>query len=650
MILKRYSLLLIGCLFISACQFNSPPQGVPTSDNVAVEVTDVPAREPTETAQPPLIETPLPRQLSVCLGREPKSLFLYEAVSSSAKSVLAAVYDGPFDRQNFQILPVIVEKLPALQDGDMLFEPRAVNLGEQIVDAHGNLNVLAEGVVYRPSGCFEQACAQAYTGDQAVQLDEWVIRFRLQDGLLWSNGNPLTADDSVYSYEVANALYPAAQSGLILRTQAYQLKDKLTVEWRGVPGYLDGDVAGKFFSPLPRQAWGMLEADALSTAEISARMPMGWGAYQIVEWVGGDHITLQKNPYYFRSAEGLPAFDILTFRFMASGSEAVDALLVGECDLVDPNAVQDVPLGQIKDLQQQGKVSAVQQPDTAWEQILLGIVPLDAESPQFFNVKEVRQAAALCIDRQALANQLFGGLTEAALAYVPEANPYFNPQAVPGEYDRAKAQELLQRAGWVDQDNSPQTPRTSLGVTGLPDNTPFVVDYLVSPDEERQAAAQLVQADLAECGLGVNLVTQESQEYLAPGPEGPVFGRSFQMAQFAWPAAWEPPCYLYTSDEIPGPYPDYPKGWGGVNASGYANPEYDQVCRDGRFTLAEADLHAQAYFQAQAILAEDLPAIPLYWHFRMVLTRPDFCGLKLDASTQDVFWNVESFNYGEACK
>jgi ABC-type transport system substrate-binding protein len=122
------------------------------------------------------------------------------------------------------------------------------------------------------------------------------------------------------------------------------------------------------------------------------------------------------------------------------------------------------------------------------------------------------------------------------------------------------------------------------------------------------------------------------------------------MAQFAWPAAWEPPCYLYTSDEIPGPYPDYPKGWGGVNASGYANPEYDQVCRDGRFTLAEADLHAQAYFQAQAILAEDLPAIPLYWHFRMVLTRPDFCGLKLDASTQDVFWNVESFNYGEACK
>jgi peptide/nickel transport system substrate-binding protein len=648
--LKKLLILLFCIILLSACQFNLSTEGLPTPGLSVPEKTEPVKPVLTETSLPILTETPLPRQLSICLGKEPKSLFLYDAVSSAAKSVLEAIYDGPFDRLNFQPQPVILAKLPAQQDGDVLFEAVAVNKGDALVDAYGNLNSLGEGVVYRPSGCYDQSCAQPYTGDQAVQVDEWVVRFRLKAGLLWANGNPLSADDSVYSYEVAKALYPAALPALIQRTKSYQAKDNLTVEWRGVPGYLDGDIAGKFFSPLPRLTWGSLKPEELGTAEISARTPLGWGAYQIMEWVGGDHITLQKNPNYFRGAEGLPAFDILTFRFMPNGSEAMDALLAGECDLVDPNAVQDVALSQLEELQQQGKVSLIQQPDTAWEQISFGIVPLDEQSPKFFAAKEVRQAISLCIDRPALAEQIFGGLAEAAQAYVSAESPYFNLEAPLNAYDPAKGQDLLQKAGWVDQDNDLQTPRASLGVAGIPDNTVFMVDYLVSPDAERQAVAKQVQADLAECGIGTNITTQEAQQYLAPGPEGPVFGRRFQMAQFAWPASWEPPCYLYSSDEVPGPYPDYPKGWGGVNASGYANPEYDGACRDGRFTLAEEPLHTQAYFQAQSILAEDLPALPLYWHFKTILTRPDFCGVKVDASTQEAFWNIEGFNYGEGCK
>ena len=69
----------------------------------------------------------------------------------------------PLNCRIFQPQPVILEKLPSLQDGDVLFEP-AGGEGEELVDAYGNLNTLAEGVTYRPSGCFEQACALAYTG------------------------------------------------------------------------------------------------------------------------------------------------------------------------------------------------------------------------------------------------------------------------------------------------------------------------------------------------------------------------------------------------------------------------------------------------------------------------------------------------------
>jgi peptide/nickel transport system substrate-binding protein len=647
---KAFVSLFFSILFLAACQFNPSPVELPTADIAASDPTEPPAAVPTEMPPLELTSTPLPRQLSICLGREPKSLFLYDAVSSSAKSVLAAIYDGPFEVKAYQPQPVILEKLPSLKDGDVLFEPAQVTQGQALVDAYGNLNTLAEGVLYRPSGCFEQACALAYTGGEVAQLDQWVIRFQLKGGLRWSDGNPLSVDDSVYSYEVAEVLYPAALPALVQRTQAYQRLDEQTVEWRGVPGYLDGDIAGKFFSPLPRLAWAALKAEDLRTSQISTRQPLGWGPYQVVEWSGGDHITLQKNPFYFRSVEGWPAFDILTFRFVASSTEAVEALLAGECDLVDPNALQDVPRANLADLQQQGVLKLVAQPNTAWEQITFGISSLDDQRPRFFASAEVRRAAMMCIDRPALVNQLLAGGAEVAQAYLPESHPLYNPEAPAPAYDLAKANELLAGAGWVDLDNNPQTPRTSQGVAGLPDNVLFQVDFLTSPDEAHQAAAKQVQAWLAACGIGVNIVTQESQEYLAPGPEGPVFGRKFDLAGFAWSPALEPPCYLFSSDEIPGSYPDYAKGWGGVNASGYANPEYDRLCREGRFTLPEMSTHALAYQQAQALLAEQVPAIPLYWHSKVLLARPDFCGLSVEASTIDPFWNIEAFDFGEACQ
>jgi peptide/nickel transport system substrate-binding protein len=142
--------------------------------------------QPTETSSPPLTETPLPRQLSICLGNEPTSLFLYDAVSPAAKSVLAAVYDGPFDWQDFQIQAVILDKIPSLKEGDISFEPLTVNLGEALVDA-GNLNRWLRGRVSLAAALNRAvsrltrrpACARSTNGRSAY----------MKPGLLWSNGN-----------------------------------------------------------------------------------------------------------------------------------------------------------------------------------------------------------------------------------------------------------------------------------------------------------------------------------------------------------------------------------------------------------------------------------------------------------------------------
>ena len=602
------------------------------------------------TAAATATSTPLPaRLLTICLGREPKSLFLYQASQASAQSVLAAVYDGPVDVRHYDLQPVILASAPALATGDITLEPVQVSAGDWMADAAGNLTNLAEGTLVRPPGCADTGCAQAYSGGQPVEMEQMVVRFRLLPGLLWSDGAPLTADDSVYSYEVAKALFPAGQYGPLDRTAAYQALDATTLEWRGVPGYRGPYVLANFFSPLPRHIWGLVPSDQLPTWEGASRLPLGWGPYVMDEWVAGDHITLHRNENYFRASEGLPHFDNLVFRFMADGKEALQALLVGECDLIDPNAASELDIPNLGQLQAEGRVVLTFQKDTAWEFAFFGSDSLDAQRPKFFAARPVRQAVAMCVDRQKIVDSLLLGQSEVLNTYWPAAHPLYNPESPQYTFDPKAAQELLQSAGWLDPDGDATTPRVARGVAGVEDGASFEFDYLVSGDAERQAAAEIVKDSLAECGIRVNVKIEEPAVYLAAGPDGPVFGRRFDMAQLALPMLLEPPCAFFSSAEIPGPFPAFAKGWGGFNASGYGNPQFDQACERARFSLPGQPEFAQAQAGVQQIFAEDLPALPLYTRFRIFVSRPQVCPLDSEGAFANAFWNLETFQVGPEC-
>lgn len=637
------AVLLIG---LAACSWGglntaSPPELPVTPTNF----TSLPPQA-TDTSIP---TPPSSRLLTICLIREPRSLFLYDAISTSEQNVLAAIYDGPIDVKNYVAQPVILEKIPSLSDGDAMLQAIPVGMGDLIIDGNGNLTNLGEGVLYRPSGCTEGACAQTYLGTDPVQMDQLVLHFKLLPGLLWSDGVPLTAADSVYSYEVAHSLSPSALPEQISHTASYKALDELTVEWMGVPGFIDGLYQTKFFSPLPQHAWASIPVTELSTNESSSRRPLGWGAYVIEDWVTGDHISLNANLLYFRAGEGLPYFDNLVYRFVTNSSEAQSAVLAGECDLVDQTAGLETQTDTLLQLHEEGSISLLFQANYAWDVLEFDLSPMEANHPAIFASREVRQAVAMCINRQALVDQLSGGQMQVADLYVPPAHPLYNPDAKHYTFDPHAASDLLTQSGWLDTDNDPSTPRIAQGVGGVTDGTPFVVQYLVSNEEERQAAAQMVQTDLQGCGIQVEILSQPAEEYLAAGPDGPVFGRQFDLAQFAWMTAVEPPCSLYLTNEIPGPYPDYPKGWGGVNATGYSNPQYDQACLDALYSLPDTTQHIEKHAEAQTIFAEDLPALPLYWHYRVVVGRPDMCGFTQEPVNESIFLELESFNYGEGC-
>ncbi len=580
-------------------------------------------------------------------------MFLYSDQSLAARQIYEALYDGPYDILNFKAVPVILEKVPSLVDGEIVLTPVDLAPGDLFVAADGTLTNLAEGTSYLPAGCQSLDCVTVYQGSDPVQVDQAVVRFKLRQGVQWSDGASLTADDSVYAYELARAYYPRVRADLLARTQAYHALDSFTIEWRGLPGYLPPQVMSFFFTPLPRHLWGSLAPEELVVSDDVNHKPLGYGPYVIESWLPGDRLILERNPTYFRSAEGLPKFETLTYRFIPDARAALDLFQAGECDFLDEGYSLDVVSESLGEVLASGNAVLVEEVDTAWEHLDFGIQPASpTENPlaQLFQQKETRRAFAQCLDRQRIADERFGEVGSLLSdSYVPTDHPLHNPGLVQYAYDPAASAALLEGLGWKDTDGDPVTPRQSQGVIGIADGISLAVQLLSLDDPPSLQTAQIVGESLAQCGIAIEIQALPAQELLAAGPEGPVFGRQFQMAVFAWTASPQPACFLFTTGQVPGPYPQYPQGWGGANASGFSNPEFDRLCGLAGNSLPEQPWHAETHLQAQAIFADELPVIPLFQHKQIALAQLDLCGLAPDASARSMLWNLENLEIKTPC-
>jgi ABC-type transport system substrate-binding protein len=307
-----------------------------------------------------------------------------------------------------------------------------------------------------------------------------------------------------------------------------------------------------------------------------------------------------------------------------------------------------VSVQRLEELQRGGLGRVIQADGSAWEQITFGIESLDPALPPFFTTREVRQAVALCIDRPALtANQPVRPEPLPA-AFLPSAG-LAATGGEPYTQDSAAAGALLEAAGWVDDDANPQTPRRARGAAGVADGTPFRFEYLAAAGAASEQAARQIVADLGRCGLQAELRLLPEAELFAAGPDGVVFGRHFQAAQFAWEMAWLPACDLYISRQIPGAPPEAPLGWGGANAGGYRNAEFDALCRQTQSAMQDSAAWSGVWQNTQSLFGEELPVLPLYLRSRWIVVRPGLCGVELGALSQTGLWSLESIRAGPDC-
>jgi peptide/nickel transport system substrate-binding protein len=593
--------------------------------------------------------SPLPqdaRTLVICLGQEPESLYEYGNNMLAAMHIQQAIYDGPIDSNSFGYQAVILKKLPSLSDGDAVIEKVSVESGDLVVNDAGDPVTLERGVKIRPASCYDSACAVEFDGDP-IEMERMVVTFELLHGITWSDGEPLTAHDSVYGFELARDPDSQGNKYTADRTASYEAPDDYTIVWTGLPGYRDSTYSINFWSPKPEHAWGDLSAYELLEAEKSTRKPLGWGAYVIEQWVPGQHITLYKNENYWRADEGLPRFDRLVYRFVGENSSSnIAALLSGECDIVDQTAHLDDQSELLLQLQASGLINATFVTGTVWEHADLGIVPSeDYPRPDFFGDVRTRRAIAHCFDRLAVVDAATLGQSTTVDTYLPSQHPLFNPDVPRYEFDVAKGAALLQEVGWIDHDGKPGTPRVAQGIAGVSDGTPLSFNYWTTSATQRQKTAQALQASAAQCGIELKLTYWNASEFFSDGPDGPLFGRRFDMGQFAWLTGVEPPCDLYTSDAITGPTEEGYCGWICSNNTGWSNQEFDAACKAAMQSLPGTPEYERYHLEAQRIFAEQLPVIPLYSRLKLAATRPDVRNFIMDPTANSEMWNIEEFDY-----
>ncbi len=647
--------LLAGWLAVAGCTSGLPAALTPAASTAGARTAVPPVLNKTEAVQwptpavpangsvtsaapdlPTITPTPTPKTLVVCQKDEPSSLYLYGEDTPARAGILEALFDGPIDSVGYAYQPVILEALPSLENGGLKVSTVEVRPGDLVVDAvTGAVVPLADKVqLAQPDGS-----RVVYEGTEPARTLQLAAEFKLKAGLRWSDGQPLTADDSLFSFEVASSAGAPASKVFIDRTAHYEAVDAQTVRWTGLPGWLDTNYFLRFWTPLPRHLYGQMSPADLLKDPAATQRPVGWGAFVVSEWQRGDHLTLVRNPNYFRAAEGLPRLDKLIFRFGLDPTQVLAELQAGRCDVGAESEGWSDQIPALLAARDAGWLRPQFVTDTALEHLDFAIMPADGykrpAGNDLFQDARVRQAFAYCLDRQALADKVFYGLAEVPASYLPSRHPSYAADLVTQyAFDPAAGQALLEAAGWIDKDGD-----------GIRENAKrkLAVGYatLAETDPLQTTVAQMIQAQLRDnCGIDVKIQPSAPDVLYDVWPKGVLFGRKFDLGAFPWRTGIQPPCDLYVSDAIPSD-----QNPGGANDTGYSDPAFDRACRAALTALDEATIR-DMHRQAQAIFTRDVPSLPLFFWVKTGVVGPRVQGYQLDSTAASELWNVEQLGVG----
>jgi peptide/nickel transport system substrate-binding protein len=601
-----------------------------------VEVTRIITETVVETVEVAVEPTnaPVAKDLIVCMAQEPDTLYPYGGSMLASRHVQHGIYENDITLLSYDYQAQGVEKLPSLADGDAYLETVEVKEGDLVLDVAGEPVTLAAGVsVLNADG------ETVEFAGEPIMMQQLSSEFTMKPRV-WSDGTPVSIDDSVYSFELQGDPDTPASKYTIDRTASYEPTGDLSVRWTGIPGFLDPTYFTNFWQPLPRHILGGYTAAEMLEADESSRMPVGDGPFKIAEWVAGDNILLVKNEFYYRQDEGLPYLESVTFKFIPDTNQLVAQLLSGQCDIGTQDGLNVSQSPFLIEAESSGLLVPYFQTGTSFEHIDFGINSYGdygdgVGRPDWFEDMRVRQAMTMCTDRQGMVDNILYGRSEVIHTYIPTVHPLYPKDGLTEwPYDVEAANALLDEAGYVDSDGDGWREDPATGV-------PFRVTLgTTTGNELRQQLTQIFKENMVECGIDIDLYYLPASEWFADGPDGPLFGRRFDLGEFAWSTGVQPSCNLYTTNSITGPEDEGFGGWGNANDIGWSNETFDQICNVALASLPGTTAYEENHMEAQRIFSQEVPSLPLFLKLKVSATRPGVINFVSDPTQNSELWNL----------
>lgn len=647
------TITLLGLMVLAACQ---PASGEPVTvevtrvvtETVTVEGEEVPVtRIVTETvvvAPEEEAEPAQPKDLIVCMAQEPDTLYPYGGSMLAATAVQVALFETEYTTFSYDYQALGIEKLPSLADGDAVINQVEVNEGDLVLDAGGSPVTLEAGV----SVINSDGDTVEFDGSP-ITMSQLSVDFTLNPRV-WSDGTAVTAADSVYSFELNRDPDTPAGKFVADRTEAYVATSDLGLNWLGIPGFLDPTYFTNVWQPFPEHIWGQFTPTELLEAEEAARLPVSDGAFAIVEWVAGDHIRVEPNPFYYRQDEGLPYLDSVTFKFIPDTNQLMAQLISGACDIGTQDALTASEAPFLIEAENNGLLTPYFQTGTVFEHIDFGINSYgdfgdDIGRPDWFEDVRVRQAMTMCTDRQSMVDNILFGRSEVIHSYVPSVHPLYPEDGLTEwPYDIDAANALLDEVGFIDSDGDGiREYFTDRGTAW--EGEPFSVDLgTTTGNDMRQQMTQIFKANMLDCGINIELVYIPASEWFADGPDGPLFGRHFDLGEFAWISAVQPSCNLYLTSQITGPEEEGLGGWGAAGDTGWSNEAFDQACNTALSSLPGTPEYEESHKEAQRIFSQEVPVIPAFLRLIVAAARPEVIGFSVDPTGGTELQNIYQYD------
>ncbi len=436
--------------------------------------------------------------------------------------------------------------------------------------------------------------------------------FKIRSDAKWSDGQPVTANDFVYSWQrLANPLTAADYCYMIDMVQGYAAVNagKADPTTLGVSAPDESTFVVNLTYDCPyfleicafpaafpvRQDIIEAYGDTWTTDDNSSHY-ISNGPWKLAEWVHDSYIKMVPNEYHYDAANLGP--NSLTFQLMEDQNSMLAAYRSGDLQFIE-----DMPVDEIAGLLASGELNIVDYIGTYY-------VCYQTQAAPFDNAL-VRQAFTLAIDSKYIVEQVTQTGQVPATGFVPagiyDADPDGDDfRTVGGDYWDAPVDDATYQANC-------EKARQLLAEAGYPNGEGFpTVTYLYNTSDAHKAVGEaLQQMWQEELGVTVQLQNQEWNAFLETRKKG-----EYQIARNGWIADYNDPCSFldmwYTG--------------GGNNDAQYSNPEYDAMIDAAKATSDPAERMSYFHKAEDIIIGQDWALGPIYFYTQKYMMADDISG------------------------